>query len=63
VTLIYLEGGARDGQADRLNDTFAQGERLVYDGPTWFGGYQRSEPFRTVPTDEGSAEVRVPVGS
>jgi len=30
---------------------------LVYDGPRWFGVYQRSEPVQMRSTSEGPAEV------
>jgi hypothetical protein len=56
VTVIIHAGGPRAGDvadvADLPTDSF-----LVYDGPRWFGVYERSRPLRTVPTDLGDAEV------
>ena len=59
MTTIYLEGGQRDGEIARVDDEFADGERLVYDGPKWIGVYARAEPPRTVPTIVGPAGVWV----
>jgi hypothetical protein len=57
MTLIYFEGGQRDGQTDRYDGRLDRGELLVFDGPDFLGVYQRSEPVSTVPTKDGEAEV------
>jgi hypothetical protein len=56
VTVIIHAGGPRAGDvadiAELPTDSY-----LVYDGPRWFGVYERSRPLRTVRTDLGDAEV------
>jgi len=54
MTVIIHEGGPRAGEVadvvDLSLDTF-----LVYDGPRWFGVYERSRPLRRVVTASGEA--------
>ena len=57
MTLIYFEGGQRDGQADWHDGDLDPGELLVFDGPEFLGVYRRSEPVSHKATKDGPAEV------
>jgi hypothetical protein len=56
VTVIIHEGGPRAGDVADVADLPLE-HFLVYDGPRWFGVYERSRPLRRVPTPSGAAEV------
>lgn len=61
VVLVAHDGGVRAGHVTALPAHLLRGH-LVYDGPQWLGVYQRSSPLRTVPTEQGDAEVWTTLG-
>jgi hypothetical protein len=59
MALVLHWGGPRHGQVDEVPAEELSSSVLVYDGPRWFGVYQRSEPVRVRATPNGPAEVWV----
>ncbi len=59
MPLVLHWGGPRHGQVDEVPAEELSSSVLVYDGPRWFGVYQRSEPVRVRTTPSGPAEVWV----
>lgn len=59
VSLIFHWGGARHGEVADVPAEWLASAVLVYDGPRWFGVYERFEPVRTMDTAQGPAEVWV----
>jgi hypothetical protein len=57
MSLIFHWGGPRHGEVDQVPEESLASTVLVYDGPRWFGVYQRSEPLQVRETAEGPAEV------
>lgn len=56
---IYHWGGPRHGEIDDLPAGELASSVLVYDGPRWFGVYERFEPVQVQETADGPAEVWV----
>jgi hypothetical protein len=59
MPLIFHWGGPRHGEIDEVPAESLASTVLVYDGPRWFGVYQRLEPVQVQPTAQGPAEVWV----
>ena len=59
VPLIFHWGGPRHGEVDDVSADLLASSVLVYDGPRWFGVYERFEPAQMQDTPEGPAEVWV----
>ena len=59
MPLVYHWGGPRHGDVAELRPDQLNTSVLVYDGPRWFGVYQRFEPVRVQDTAQGPAEVWV----
>ncbi len=59
VSLVFHWGGPRHGEVDDVPAELLVSALLVYDGPRWFGVYERSEPTRVKDTAQGPAEVWV----
>jgi hypothetical protein len=59
VTLVLHVGGPRHRQVAEVPAAQLSSARLVYDGPQWFGVYERVEPVQRRQTAQGSAEVWV----
>lgn len=59
MPLIFHWGGPRHGEIDEVAAERLASSLLVYDGPRWFGVYQRYEPVQLRNTDQGPAEVWV----
>jgi hypothetical protein len=59
MSLIYHWGGPRHGDVDDVPPELLASSLLVYDGPRWFGVYQRFEPVAVQPSRTGFAEVWV----
>ncbi len=59
VPRVLHWGGPRHGEVDDLRAEMLTSSVLVYDGPRWFGVYQRYEPVQVRDTPEGPAEVWV----
>ena len=59
MPLIFHWGGPRHGEIDEVPAESLASTVLVYDGPRWFGVYQRLEPVPVRSTAEGPAEVWV----
>ncbi len=59
MPLIFHWGGPRHGEIDEVPAELLTSSVLVYDGPRWFGGYQRFEPVEVRSTPQGPAEVWV----
>ena len=59
MTLVYHWGGPRHGEVDQLPAESLVSSTLVYDGPKWFGVYERFQPVRKQATSQGQAEVWV----
>jgi hypothetical protein len=57
VPLILHWGGPRHREVDDVPAEQLASSLLVYDGPRWFGVYQRADPVQHRPTPQGSAEV------
>ena len=56
---IYHWGGPRHGAVDDVPAESLSSAVLVYDGPRWFGVYERFQPVQLQDTAEGPAEVWV----
>ena len=56
-TLVFHWGGPRHGEVDELPVESLASAVLVYDGPRWFGVYERFQPVRLQTTPNGPAEV------
>ncbi|MGY1804897.1 hypothetical protein ACI78T_16575 [Blastococcus sp. SYSU D00922] len=59
MALISHWGGPRHGEVDEVPAEQLASSVLVYDGPRWFGVYQRFEPRQVQETAQGPAEVWV----
>ncbi|MGY2130566.1 hypothetical protein [Blastococcus sp. SYSU DS0617] len=59
MSLVYHWGGPRHGEVDEVPAELLMSALLVYDGPRWFGVYERFEPVRVQDTTQGTAEVWV----
>jgi hypothetical protein len=59
TTLVLHWGGPRHGEVAPLPEDLLASSTLVYDGPKWFGVYERFQPVRKQATAQGSAEVWV----
>jgi hypothetical protein len=59
MPLIFHWGGPRHGAVDDVAADRLTSSVLVYDGPHWFGVYQRFEPVQVRDTADGPAEVWV----
>ena len=58
MTLVYFDGGQRDGHVQPYDDEeLAATKVLLFDGPEWVGVYERSARGLTRITKQGSAEV------
>ncbi|NEK59273.1 hypothetical protein GCU56_15515 [Geodermatophilus sabuli] len=57
--LVLHWGGPRHGQVDHVPPELLTSAVLVYDGPRWFGVYQRFQPVQLQDTAQGPAEVWV----
>ncbi len=59
MPLISHWGGPRHGEVDEVSADQLASSVLVYDGPRWFGVYERFEPVQMQSTPDGPAEVWV----
>ncbi|SDN74339.1 hypothetical protein [Geodermatophilus sp. DSM 45219] len=59
MPLVFHWGGPRHGEVDEVPAESLASSVLVYDGPRWFGVYQRFEPRQLRTTAQGLAEVWV----
>jgi hypothetical protein len=59
MPLISHWGGPRHGEVDDVPADQLASSVLVYDGPRWFGVYERFEPVQLHDTPQGPAEVWV----
>jgi hypothetical protein len=59
MPLIFHWGGPRHGEVEDVPAAMVASSVLVYDGPRWFGVYERFEPVRVQDTAQGPAEVWV----
>ena len=59
TSLVLHWGGPRHGVVDDVATEQLASSVLVYDGPRWFGVYQRFEPVQLRGTPRGPAEVWV----
>ncbi len=59
MPLISHWGGPRHGEVDEVPADQLASSVLVYDGPRWFGVYERFEPRQLQETSRGPAEVWV----
>jgi hypothetical protein len=59
MPLIFHWGGPRHGEIDEVPAQSLTTSVLVYDGPHWFGVYERYEPIQMQRTLHGPAEVWV----
>lgn len=59
VTLILHLGGPRHGHVAEVRDQDLASGILVYDGPQWFGVYEREQRARSRDTAHGRAELWV----
>ncbi len=59
VPRVLHWGGPRHGEVDDVPAEQLASSLLVYDGPRWFGVYQRFEPVQVRATPGGPAEVWV----
>ena len=59
MPLISHWGGPRHGEVDDVPAELLATAVLVYDGPRWFGVYERFHPVQTHDTPQGPAEVWV----
>ena len=57
MSLVFHWGGPRHREVDDVPAELLVSALLVYDGPRWFGVYERSRPLRRVSTPSGNAEV------
>ena len=59
TSLVLHWGGPRHGEIDDVATDRLASSVLVYDGPRWFGVYERFEPVQVRTTPGGPAEVWV----
>jgi hypothetical protein len=59
MALVYHWGGPRHGEIDEVPSEQVASSVLVYDGPRWFGVYERFQPEREQATPQGPAQVWV----
>jgi hypothetical protein len=59
MPLIFHWGGLRHGDVDDLPPELLASPVLVYDGPRWFGVYERLERVQMRSMPDGPAEVWV----
>jgi hypothetical protein len=59
MPLIFHWGGPRHGEIDEVPAERLASAVLVYDGPRWFGVYERFVPAQVHSTAHGPAEVWV----
>ncbi|WP_369132083.1 hypothetical protein [Modestobacter sp. I12A-02662] len=59
MPLIFHWGGPRHGEIADVPAAALASAVLVYDGPRWFGVYERFQPIQVRDTPEGPAEVWV----
>jgi hypothetical protein len=59
MPLIFHWGGPRHGEVADVPAASLASTVLVYDGPRWFGVYERFQPLQTRDTPDGPAEVWV----
>lgn len=59
MPLVLHWGGPRHGHVDGVPAKSLESAVLVYDGPRWFGVYERFEPVQIRDTAQGPAEVWV----
>ena len=59
MRLVFHWGGPRHGEVDDVPDELLASSVLVYEGPRWFGVYERFEPVQLQGTPRGPAEVWV----
>ena len=57
MPLIYHWGGPRHGELAEVPAELLSSNILVYDGPRWFGVYERLDPPQLHQTPDGPAEV------
>ena len=59
MSLVFHWGGPRHGDVDDVPAELLVSAVLVYDGPRWFGVYERFQPVQVQDTTQGLAEVWV----
>ena len=59
MPLVFHWGGPRHGEVDDVPPELLASSVLVYDGPRWFGVYERFQPVQVQDTAQGPAEVWV----
>ena len=59
MPLVFHWGGPRHGEVDTVPPELLSSAVLVYDGPRWFGVYERFQPVQVRDTPDGPAEVWV----
>ena len=59
MSLVFHWGGPRHGEVDDVPAELLVSAVLVYDGPRWFGVYERFQPVQVQDTTQGPAEVWV----
>ncbi len=59
MSLVFHWGGPRHGDVVHVPDEQLVSSVLVYDGPRWFGVYERHQPAQVQDTADGPAEVWV----
>lgn len=59
MPLVFHWGGPRHGEVDQVPPESLASSVLVYDGPRWYGVYERLEPAQLHSTPRGPAEVWV----
>jgi hypothetical protein len=57
MPLVLHWGGPRHGDVEDVAAELLASSVLAYDGPRWFGAYERSQPVHVTDTAEGPAEV------
>lgn len=59
MSLVFHWGGPRHGAVEEVPAELLVSAVLVYDGPRWFGVYERFQPVQVQDTAQGPAEVWV----
>jgi hypothetical protein len=59
MPLIFHWGGPRHGEVADVPPGQLATAVLVYDGPRWYGVYERAQPAQVRQTSDGPAEVWV----
>jgi hypothetical protein len=59
MPLVFHWGGPRHGDVEEVPPERLSSSILVYDGPRWFGVYERFQPVQMQNTNDGPAEVWV----